>query len=97
MNISGISPWYFNGGQKRDYPQKRREQMASIEAMAERHFNRELDDYLERTSKEPYTPCCCCGRNIFDFDQAFKFDGEWHCGECIKAEYTVNIEPEEWR
>ena len=59
MNISGISPWYFYNGQKRENPQKRGNMREA--------FDRELNEYLERTSKKPFRECDCgCGKNVFD-------------------------------
>lgn len=90
MNISGITPWYFNNGQKRDYPQKRGNMREA--------FDSELNKYLDRTSKEPFRECECCGHNIFDYDEAFEVAGAYYCWDCVhkvKAVDTV-IEPTEY-
>ena len=92
MNISGITPWYFNNGQKRDYPQKRRENMREA-------FDRELDKYLERTSTDPFRECEGCGHNIFEYDEAYLVCGAYYCEDCVSKVRTVPalIEPTEWK
>ena len=83
MNISGIYPYNFN--------QQRRDNMRDA-------FDAQLDKYLDKTSKEPFTACSCCGRNIFDGNRyAFKYDGQWLCDDCVKMEPCDRIEPDEWR
>ena len=80
MNISGISPWYFYNGQKRENPQKRGNMREA--------FDRELNAYLERTSKKPFRECDCgCGKNVFDSYYAIKTEnGLYFCEDCTTKE-----------
>ena len=80
MQVTGIYPYQFDNRGKN---------------MGD-HFDYALNEYLERTSKEPYTACACCGRNIFEGDYCFKYDQQLYCDKCITRLDCDFIEPDEW-
>ena len=91
MNVSGIVPWYFTGGQKGNVPQREKNMKES--------FDGHLSRYLAETSKDPFKECEGCNNNIFDFDDAFLVCGAYYCEECVRKVTAVpaEIEPDEYR
>ena len=71
--------------------------MQDFEAMAQRSFDRQLDDYLERTSKEPFRAFDYCGGNLFDFDDYYDIGGDKVCERCCQRKSTDELEASEWR
>jgi RNA polymerase-binding transcription factor DksA len=90
MNISGISPWYFQDGQKREQPQKR--------GNVREAFDYQLNKYLEESSREPFCECAECGGNIFKHDKAVRraVDGAYICLDCMEIVDTDTVEPERY-